>query len=73
MTAMRGRGITWPRWLPGDDPALALADFLGDYWNRQNQKLLISSLKGMFAAASMAGNLLAIHWRASPARPAQRG
>jgi hypothetical protein len=45
----------------GDDPALALVDFLGDYWNRQNQKLLISSLKGMFAAASMSGNLLAIH------------
>ncbi|HEV2437007.1 MAG TPA: hypothetical protein VG077_13505 [Verrucomicrobiae bacterium] len=45
----------------GDDPAQALADFLGDYWNRQNQYMLISSLKGVFAAASMAGNLLAIH------------
>ena len=45
----------------GDDPALALANFLGDYWSRQSQKLLISSLKGMFGAASMAGNLLAIH------------
>jgi hypothetical protein len=45
----------------GDDPAQALADFLSAYWNRQNQYLLISSLKGMFAAASMSGNLLAIH------------
>ena len=45
----------------GDDPALALADFLAEYWNRQNQYMLISSLKGMFSAASMAGNLLAIH------------
>ncbi len=45
----------------GDDPALALANFLADYWNRQNQYMLISSLKGVFAAASMAGNLLAIH------------
>jgi hypothetical protein len=45
----------------GDDPALALADFLADYWNRQNQYLLISSLKGVFSAASMTGNLLAIH------------
>jgi hypothetical protein len=45
----------------GDDPAQALANFLSDYWNRQNQYLLISSLKGMFSAASMAGNLLAIH------------
>jgi hypothetical protein len=45
----------------GDDPAQALANFLAEYWNRQNQYMLISSLKGMFAAASMAGNLLAIH------------
>ena len=45
----------------GDDPALALANFMADYWNRQNQYMLISSLKGVFAAASMAGNLLAIH------------
>src|SRR3954470_5651969 len=45
----------------GDDPAQALAEFLADYWNRQNQYLLISSLKGVFGAASMAGNLLGIH------------
>ena len=45
----------------GDDPALALANFLADYWNRQNQYMLISSLKGVFSAATMAGNLLAIH------------
>ncbi len=47
--------------MAGDDPALALADFMADYWNRQNQYMLISSLKGVFAAASMSGNLLAIH------------
>jgi hypothetical protein len=45
----------------GDDPALALANFMADYWNRQNQYMLISSLKGVFSAATMAGNLLAIH------------
>jgi hypothetical protein len=45
----------------GSDPAQALANFLSDYWNRQNQYMLVSSLKGMFAAASMSGNLLAIH------------
>jgi len=45
----------------GDDPALALANFLAEYWNRQNQYMLISSLKGVFSAASMAANLLAIH------------
>ena len=45
----------------GDDPALALADFMAAYWNRQNQYMLVSSLKGVFAASSMSGNLLAIH------------
>ena len=45
----------------GDDPALALADFMAAYWNRQNQYMLINSLAGVFGAASMAGNLLAIH------------
>ena len=44
----------------GDDPALALADFMAGYWNRQNQYMLISSLKGVFASPGMAGNLLAI-------------
>ena len=44
----------------GDDPALALANFMADYWNRQNQYMLINSLTGVFGAASMAGNLLAI-------------
>ena len=45
----------------GSDPANALADFIADYWNRQTQAILISSLKGVFSAATMAGNLLAIH------------
>jgi hypothetical protein len=45
----------------GDDPARALGEFVADYWNRQNQYMLISSLKGVFAAPTMAGNLLAIH------------
>ena len=44
----------------GDDPASALADFMAGYWNRQNQYMLISSLKGVFASPGMAGNLLAI-------------
>jgi len=59
-----GKAWSWnhlAKVVSGDDPAQAIADFVADYWNRQNQKLLISSLKGMFAAASMAGNLLAIH------------
>jgi len=30
----------------GDDPALALANFLADYWNRQNQYMLIKLTEG---------------------------
>jgi hypothetical protein len=45
---MRGRGIIWRTVVAGDDPALALADFMAGYWNRQNQYMLISSLKGVF-------------------------
>jgi hypothetical protein len=59
-----GNGWSWnhlAQVVAGDDPAQALADFLADYWNRQNQYFLISSLKGVFGAASMSGNLLAVH------------
>ena len=39
----------------GDDPALALADFMAGYWNRQNQYMLISSLKGVFRGGEHGG------------------
>ena len=45
----------------GDDPMQAIVDLVGAYWARVDESLLVSSLKGMFAAASMSGNLLAIH------------
>jgi hypothetical protein len=45
----------------GDDPMQAIVDLVGGYWARTDEGLVISCLKGMFAAASMAGNLLAIH------------
>jgi len=35
-------------------------DLVADYWARVDQGLVISSLKGIFAAGSMAGNKLAI-------------
>jgi len=35
--------------------------WFGAYWARTDEGLLVSSLKGMFGAASLAGNLLAIH------------
>ena len=46
----------------GDDPMQAIVDLVGAYWARTDEGLVISCLKGMFAAASMAGNLLAIHF-----------
>src|ERR1043165_4760952 len=45
----------------GDDPMQAIVDLVAAYWARTDEGLVVSSLKGMFAAASMAGNLLAIH------------
>lgn len=48
------------RWLSAADPMMAIATLLAQYWARQDELMLISSLKGMFAAASMAPNLLSI-------------
>src|SRR5215475_6887580 len=45
----------------GDDPMQAIVDLVGAYWARTDEGLVISCLKGMFGAASMAGNLLGIH------------
>jgi hypothetical protein len=44
----------------GDDPMQAIVDLVGGYWARTDEGLIVSCLKGIFAAASMAGNLLAI-------------
>ncbi len=46
--------------ISGDDPMQAIVDLVGDYWARIDQGLVISCLKGIFAAASMAGNKLTI-------------
>ena len=40
----------------GDDPLQAILDLVADYWARTDQSLVISSLKGIFAASSMSGN-----------------
>src|SRR3989441_4284901 len=47
--------------ISGDDPMQAIVDLVGAYWARTDEGLIISCLKGIFGAASMAGNLLAIH------------
>ncbi len=44
----------------GDDPMQAIIDLVAAYWARTDEALVISCLKGMFGAASLAGNLLAI-------------
>src|SRR5512139_4347771 len=47
--------------ISGDDPMQAIVDLVAAYWARIDEGLVVSSLKGMFAAATMSGNLLAIH------------
>src|ERR1043166_285669 len=47
--------------ISGDDPMQAIVDLVAEYWARTDEGLIVSSLKGMVAAASMSGNLLAIH------------
>src|SRR6266581_2153510 len=44
----------------GDDPLQAIVDLVAAYWARTDEGLIISCLKGMFAAGSMVGNRLAI-------------
>ena len=47
--------------ISGDDPMQAIVDLVGEYWARTDEGLIVSSLKGMFGAATMSGNLLGIH------------
>lgn len=43
--------------LSGDDPLRAIADLVANYWDRDMQNILLSTLDGVFAAANMDGNL----------------
>src|SRR5215510_3445517 len=47
--------------ISGDYPMQAIVDLVAAYWARTDEGLIVSCLKGMFGAASLAGNLLAIH------------
>ena len=47
--------------IAGDDPMQAILDLVAEYWARTDEGLVVSCLKGLFAAGSMSGNLLAIH------------
>lgn len=44
--------------LAGDDPMKAIAELVSDYWARKEQKILVSVLKGVFAAPTMADHVL---------------
>lgn len=47
--------------LSGDDPMAAIADLLAGYRARRIQAHVLATLAGIFATASMAGNVLDIH------------
>lgn len=44
--------------LAASDPLDAVATLISDYWNREEQRIMIAELNGVFAAASMSGNVL---------------
>ncbi|HEV7253870.1 MAG TPA: hypothetical protein VGN97_12360 [Mesorhizobium sp.] len=44
--------------LIGEDPLTEVARQIGSYWVGEEQRIMISILNGIFAAASMAGNVL---------------
>lgn len=56
------RGKAWgvndlAKALSGDDPMAAIGDLVAEYWARRRQATLFSTLKGVFADASMVGNV----------------
>jgi len=58
-------GQTWgvnhlAKVISGDDPMQAIIDLVAAYWARTDEGLVVSCLKGIFGAASMAGNKLSI-------------
>lgn len=62
IAVLHARGKAWgvndlAKALAGSDPMSAIGDLVGDYWAREWQKMLISTLKGVFLAASMSGNI----------------
>ena len=53
--------------ISGDDPMQAIVDLVADYWARTDEGLIVSCLKGMFAAATHerqhAGDPVGVHRR----------
>lgn len=62
MARLHTRGKAWgandlAKALSGDDPMRAIGDLVAAWWNRDRQKMLFSTLNGVFASSSMAGNV----------------
>lgn len=63
VAALYMRGKAWStndlaKALAGSDPMAAIGDLVAAYWARRRQALMFSQLKGVFASATMASNLL---------------
>ncbi|WP_342480053.1 major capsid protein [Paenibacillus sp. FSL L8-0340] len=59
---LHARGKAWgandlAKALSGDDPMRAIADLVAAWWNRDHQRMLFSTLKGVFTSPSLAGNV----------------
>jgi hypothetical protein len=66
IAAIHNRGDAWAvndlaKYLSGADPMAEIGDLVAAYWARDDETTLINVLAGVFAAASMSGNLAAIH------------
>jgi hypothetical protein len=46
--------------LSGTDPLAKIGELVSDYWVRQDQRIVLAMLKGIFGATSMSGNVLDI-------------
>ncbi|MET3657842.1 major capsid protein [Sporosarcina psychrophila] len=62
MARLHTRGKAWgandlAKALSGDDPMRAIGDLVAAWWNRDRQKMLFSTLNGVFASSSIAGNV----------------
>lgn len=71
LAQIHGDGDAWQvnhlaKWMSGTDPLKAIVADVGASFARLDEKFIISSLKGMFAAPSMAANRLNIAVNAMP-------
>lgn len=62
VAVLHARGKAWgvndlAKALAGDDPMAAIGDAVARWWSRRFQALILKTLEGVFAAASMAGNI----------------